>query len=262
MPSSTSSFKRKLRLPRLFFAKPSEIIPRDYERPIPPVPWRGITVIVVLIVIAATTAWEIYVRSIGYGPTLNSSEDLWALRRRAVKPESVVIIGDSRGWFDLDLDELEKGLGKRPIQLAMGGGCGYPMLADLVNDERFHGTIICSFVPRLFFAPPGSPPIERSEKMVRRYHTQQLAQRAGQYLAMPLEENIAFLRQDDLSLEELLKDLPIPDRPYAQVPPRLPPYFATLDRERRSRMIERDHARSFTQQPRPQQLCVNVRPRE
>jgi hypothetical protein len=245
MPSSTSNFKRILRLPRLFFRRPTRAEsvhggpPLEFERPIPQVPWRGITVIVVLVVIAATIAWEIYVRSIGYGPTLNSTEDLWALRRSAVKPESVVIIGDSRGWFDLDLDELEKGLGKRPIQLAMGGGCGYPMLADLVNDERFHGTIICSFVPRLFFAPPGSPPMERSEKMVRRYHTQQLAQRAGQYLAMPLEENIAFLRQDDLSLEELLKDLPIPDRPYAQVPPRLPPYFATLDRERRSRMIER-----------------------
>ena len=44
MPSSTSNFKRKLRLPRLFFAKPSEIIPRDYERPIPQLPWRGLTV--------------------------------------------------------------------------------------------------------------------------------------------------------------------------------------------------------------------------
>jgi hypothetical protein len=32
--------------------------------------------------------------------------------------------------------------------------------------------------------------------------------------------------------------LPIPNRPYAQVPPRMPPYFGTLDRERRARMIE------------------------
>jgi hypothetical protein len=239
MPSSTSSSKRKLRLPRLFFAKPSEIVPRDYERPIPQVPWRGITVIVVLVVMAAAAAWEIYVRSIGYGPTLNGTEDLWAQRRRVVQPESVVIIGDSRGWFDLDLDELEKGLGKRPVQLAMGGSCGYPVLADLANDERFHGTIICSFVARLFFAPPGAPPMERSEKAIRRYQTQTLAQRASQYLAMPLEESVAFLKQDDLSTEALLKELPIPNRPNAQVPPRLPPYFGTLDRERRARMIER-----------------------
>ena len=238
MPSSTSNFKRKLRLPRLFFAKPSEIVPRDYERPIPPLPWRGITVVVVLIVIAAASAWEFYCRSIDYGPTLNDNEDLWTSTRRRVKPESVVIIGDSRAWFDLDLDELQKGLGKRPVQLAMGGSCAYPVLADLANDENFHGTIICSVVPRLFVAPPGTPPMERAEKAVRRAHTQTLAQRASQYLAMPLEEHVAFLKQEELTLDDLLKRLPIPNRPNALVPPRLPPYFGTLDRERRARMIE------------------------
>ena len=238
MPSSTSNFKRKLRLPRLFFAKPSEIIPRDYERPIPPLPWRGLTVVVVLIVIAAASAWEFYCRSIGYRPTLNDNEDLWTMTRRSVKPESIVIIGDSRAWFDLDLDELQKGLGKRPVQLAMGGSCAYPVLADLANDESFHGTIICSVVPRMFVAPPGTPPMERGEKAVRRSHTQTLAQRASQYLAMPLEEHVAFLKQEELTLDDLLKRLPIPNRPYAQVSPRLPPYFGTLDRERRARMIE------------------------
>ncbi|MEP6604086.1 MAG: hypothetical protein ABJB69_09080, partial [Spartobacteria bacterium] len=146
MPSSTSNFKRILRLPRLFFRKPTpaESVhggpPLEFERPIPLLPWRGITVIVVLIVIAAATAWEIYVRSIGYGPTLNDNEDLWTATRRKVNPESIVIIGDSRAWFDLDLDELQKTLGKRPVQLAAGGTCGFPMLADLANDKNFHGT--------------------------------------------------------------------------------------------------------------------------
>ena len=162
MPSSTSSSKGAFRLPRLFFAKPSEIVPRDYERPIPAVPWRGMTVVVVLIVIAAAAAWELYVRSIGYAPTLNDTNDLWVQARRAVTPESVVIVGDSRPLFDLDLDELEKGLGKRPVQLAIAGSCAYPVLADLANDERFHGTIICSIVPGMFFAP-GGPLVETSE---------------------------------------------------------------------------------------------------
>ena len=238
MPSSTSNFKRKLRLPRLFFASPSEIVPRDYERPIPQIPWRGITVVVVLVVIAVAWAWELYCRSIGYAPTLNDTEDLWTMARRNVKPESVVIVGDSRGWYDVDLDELEKGLGKRPVQLSMGGSCAYPVLADLANDKDFHGTIICSVVPRLFLAPPGTPPMDLSEKAVRRYHSQTPAQRVSQYLAMPLEEHVAFLKQEELTLDDLLKRLPIPNRSYAQVPPQLPPYFGTLDRERRARMIE------------------------
>jgi len=244
MPSFTSNFKRRLRLPRLFFRKPPEIEsihggpPLEYVRPIPQLPWRGIIVAVVLIVVGAASAWEIYCRSIGYGPTLNDNEDLWTSARRRVKPDSIVIIGDSRALFDLDLDEIQKVLGKRPVQLAMGGSCAYPVLADLANDENFHGTIICSVVPRLFVAPPGSPPMERAEKAVRRSHTQTPAQRVSQYLAIPLEEHVAFLKQEELTLDDLLKRLPIPNRPYALVSPRLPRYFRTLDRERRARMIE------------------------
>jgi hypothetical protein len=238
MPLFTSNFKSKLRLPRLFFATPSEIVPREHERPIPKLPWRGMTVVVVLIVMASAAAWEFYCRSIGYGPTLNDSMDLWVLARQRVQPESIVIVGDSRGWFDLDLDELQQGLGKRPIQLGMGGACAYPVLADLVNDESFHGTILLSVVPVLLMAPPGSPPMENAEKAVRRAHTQTLAQRMSQYLTTPLEEHVAFLKQEDLTLPELLARLPIPNRAGAIVPPRLPPYFGTLDRERRARMIE------------------------
>jgi hypothetical protein len=244
MRSSISNFKERLRLPRLFFRRPSreEQIhggpPLEFERPIPPAPWRGIAVVITIVVITATTAWELYCRSIGYGPTLNDNEDLWTLARRKVNPESLVIAGDSRAWFDLDLDELQKGLGKRPIQLALAGSCAYPVLADLADDKTFHGTIICSVVPRLFFAPPGTPPVALSEKAVRRYHNQTLAQRASEYLAMPLEEHVAFLKQEDLTLEQLLIRLPIPNRPGALVLPRLPPYFQSVDRERRARMIE------------------------
>lgn len=244
MPSSTSNFRKRLRLPRLFFRRPTreEQVhggpPLEFERPIPPIQWRGITVVVVFVVTSATLAWELYCRSLGYAPTLNDNEDLWTLRRRSVAPESIVIVGDSRGWFDVDLDEFQKGLGKRPIQLAGGGMCGFPVLEDLANDESFHGAIVCSIVPRLFFAPPGTPPFERGEKAVKRFHSQTPAQRASQYLAFPLEEHVAFLKQEELTLDDYLKELSIPNRPGALVPPRLPPYFATLDRERRSRMIE------------------------
>lgn len=261
MPLSTSNFKRRLRLPRLFFKKPPEVEsihggpPLEYVRPVPELPWRGITLAVVLIVITAAYAWELYCRSIGYRPMLNDNADLWTSARKRVKPDSIVIIGDSRGLFDLDLDELQKGLGKRPVQLAMGGSCAYPVLADLANDKNFHGTVICSLVPRLFVAPPGTPPMDRSEKAVRRSHTQTLAQRASQYLAVPLEEHVAFLKQEELTLDDLLKRLPISNRPYALVSPRLPPYFRTLDRERRARMIE-DCARPGKLQSTIQQIWL------
>jgi hypothetical protein len=245
MPSSIFSFKRRLRLPRLFFRRPSreEQIhggpPLEFERPIPPAPWRGIAVAVSLVVLIATTAWELYARSLGYRPTLNDNEDLWTAARRKVQPESTVIVGDSRAWFDVDLDEFQKGLGQRPIQLAMAGSTAWPVLDDLAKDTNFHGTVICSFVPGLFFAPSNSPPMERAGKGVKRYHNQTPAQRMSEYLALPLEEHIAFLKPDDLSLEGLLNQLPIPNRPGALVPPTFPPYFQTEDRERRARMWEK-----------------------
>src|SRR3954462_13085788 len=157
----------------------------EFQRVIPDRPWRGITVTVGIAVCLAVAIWEVYCRSLGYEPTLNDTSDLWVEARHRVEPESVVIIGDSRAWFDMDLDELERGLTKRPVQLAIAGSCGYPVLNDLVNDEHFHGTIILSIVPGLSFAPPDSFPVERSEKAVQTYHGQTWAQRASHQISKP-----------------------------------------------------------------------------
>jgi hypothetical protein len=210
----------------------------SFERVIPKQPWRGITVSVAMTLVVATVVWELYCRSLGYGPTLNDTGDLWTEVRRRVEPESLVIVGDSRALFDSDLDEIEKGLGRRPIQLAQPGSTAFPVLSDLINDQSFHGTILCSVVPRIFFAPPGSPPMNRAEKSVRRAHTQTLAQRASHDLGIYLEEWFACMKQDDLTLGALLEQLPIPNRSNVPPPRKLPPYFASLTGERRARMIE------------------------
>lgn len=203
---------------------------------IPGLPWRRLALTAALLTAGATVAWEIRARSLGYAPTLNDTPDLWAQRRAAVRPDSLVIIGDSRPLFDLDLDELEKGLGRRPVQLAIAGSCAYPVLANLAADENFHGTVICGLVPMMWLAP-GGPLLEVSEKALKRYHNQTVAQLASHELGMLLEEHVAFLKQEDLTLEILLQRLPLPPRA-GTGGPALPPYFQTLDRERRTRMTE------------------------
>ncbi|MDB6093497.1 MAG: hypothetical protein JWM32_1059 [Verrucomicrobia bacterium] len=209
----------------------------SFERTVPDLPWTRLALVAAALTLVGAVAWEIRVRSWGYAPTLNDTSDLWAQQRESVEPDSLVIVGDSRPHFDMDLDELEKGLGKRPIQLALDGSCAFPILDDLARDERFHGIVICSVVPGMFFAP-GGPLLENSRKALKRYHTWTPAQRASHYLGMWAEEHIAFLKQDDLTLGSLLEVLPIPNRPNAQVGPRLPPYFCALDRERRARMVD------------------------
>jgi hypothetical protein len=210
----------------------------NFERPIPALPWTGLALAAVLLTAAATVAWEIRCRAWGYTPVLNDTSDLWADRREAVQPDSIVIIGDSRGLFDMDLDQLEQGLGRRPIQLSLVGSCVYPILADLANDKSFHGTVICSVIPIMYFVPAGRP-ITNSEDALNRYYKRTVAQRSGDHLGMFLEEHIAFLKQEDLTLEILLAKLPIPNRPAALIGPALPPYFQIIDRERRTRMWDR-----------------------
>ena len=218
MPSSTSNF--------------------DFVRPVPDLPWRGILLTVTLLTAVAAVAWEFRVRAWGYVPTYTDDSDLWADQRGKVKPDSIVIIGDSSALFDSDLNTLEQGLGQRPVQLALVGSCAYPILENLATDESFHGTVISSLLPAIWLAPPPSPPYQKSVRALHRFRNRTLAQRSSHYLGLWLEGHIAFLNDDDLTLEALLKHLPVRNRADAQIPPPGPPYFANMDLDRRNWMID------------------------
>lgn len=209
----------------------------DFARIVPEVPWRRLVASVALVTAAATAGWEAWVRHIGYAPTLDDTPDLWSEARSSVRPDSLVLIGTSRMLFDMDLDLVERGVGQRPVQLAIVGSSPFPILADLAADESFHGTVVCDVVPAMFLAPPDSPPFQASEKALHRYHTWNYAQKWSHELSIPLENHLAFLQQEDLTLAKLLERLPIPDRAEARINPPLPPYFYSLARNRRARMV-------------------------
>lgn len=209
----------------------------EFTRVIPDVPWRGVLTAVVLLTAAATVAWEFHARTAGYGPSLNDTPDLWAEQRAKVRPDSLVLVGTSRMLFNADLDVLESAFGRRPVQLALAGSSPYPVLADLAADESFRGTLILDIVPAMFLAPAG-PPMEVAQKALKHRDQWNYAQKWSHQLGMQLEQRVAFLKQEDLALKQLLKQLPIPDRANAQIGPALPPYFYTVDRDRRGRMVE------------------------
>ena len=115
----------------------------------------------------------------------------------------------------------------------------FPVFEDLANDQHFpRHDHLQHFAAHLFRAAGQSADGPVAQKAVQRYHGQTWAQRVSHELSIPLELSFAFLKQDDLTLEALLQELPIPNRPYALVPPSLPPYFCSIDRERRARMVE------------------------
>lgn len=210
----------------------------EFARVIPDVPWKGVVAATALLTLAATAAWEINARTNGYAPSLNDTPDLWAEQRAKVRPDSLVLVGTSRMLFNADLDVLEQAFGRRPVQLALAGSSPFPVLADLAQDASFRGTLILDIVPAMFLAPAGSPPMAVSQKALRRRDEWNYAQKWSHRLGMELEEHVAFLKQEDLALNQLLKQIPVPDRANAQVGPPLPPYFYTVDRDRRGRMVD------------------------
>jgi hypothetical protein len=229
MPSSTSSFKT-YRLER--------IIPRH--------PWAQLAVICLALVALLALGWESACREMGYRPTLNDTADLWASRRVLLdeNPNRTVLIGSSRMLFDFDMDVYESAMGERPLQLATVGSNPLPYLEDFASSPKFSGTVIVGVVPYLYFAP-GGPPVKNPLGYLDRYRNWSPSQRMGHHLGVLLERRLAFLQQEDLTLNQLLLRLKIPNRPSAKVGPELPPYFYEVDLERQGGMTdaaERDAA--------------------
>ena len=209
----------------------------SFERRTPDQPWGQIALVAVLLTLVAFAAWEIRARSKGYVGGFDDTMDIWAGWRNSVKPDSVVIIGDSRPLFDLDLNTLEGAFGKRPIQLAIAGSSCFPVLQDLANDESFRGDVIVSLVPIMYFTP-GSPLMKTSVDALQRRRTQSPSQWFSNQVYMLVDEWVASFNMEDLNLANLLLDLPIPNREGSLVPPRFPPCFQVMDRDRRTWMLK------------------------
>ena len=217
MPSSTSSF----------------------ERAVPSGAWPASAAIALVIFVLSMAAWEARVRSEGYAPSLNDSNDLWARARSQVStdPAQTVVVGSSRILFDFDLATWAAATGgEPPVQLAMPGSNPLAVLED-VAAAGFRGNLILGVTPGLWFVPEG-PPVKRSATALGRYRNWSPAQRAGLALAIPLQRRLAFINTDDLTLAALLGRVQLANRPGAvpNLPPRIPSYFASTGLDRQARM--------------------------
>ena len=239
MPSSTSSFKTY---------KLEHIIPKHH--------WLVLAVLTLIFTSILTLGWEAYVRSMGYAPTLNDSEDLWASRRAIVdeEPGRTVLIGSSRMLFDFDMDVYEEEFGDRPLQLSTVGTNPGPYLEDLANHSDYSGTVIVGVVPGLFFAP-GGPPMKSPVNHLKRFREWSPTQKFSHQVSLIIEKWFAFINEDDLTLNQLLLNLKLPNREKVKTKPDLPPYFHEVDIERQGGMTE-VAANSIDLQKRIQQIWI------
>ena len=230
MPSSTSS---------------SESHAHEIRRVVPDGPWLRMAAVALVLNGIAIAAWESHVRAEGYQADYDDTPALWVpLRQRAVgaRREQLVFVGASRTLFDLDLDVFQRATkGPRPLQLATVGSNPMVIFSDLAEDETFAGTAIVGVVPGLFSVPLDLPvpPNATPKGYVERYEQWGPANAWEQPMSLWLQEHFAFIQQEDLSLKELSRRLPVTNRVGARVPPTLPPHFAQLDLDRRMRMTAR-----------------------
>jgi hypothetical protein len=110
----------------------------------------AVTVLVVLL----TSLWEWKMRTLELVPgDLAENYDRWAELRKQVDKRDVpvAIVGDSRILFDTDLDRASELIGVRPLQLAIAGGSGLPILEDIADDPHFKGLVIVGMAETAYF---------------------------------------------------------------------------------------------------------------
>lgn len=195
MPSSTSN------------SDYPAVDPAPPERPLP-VMHGGVAVATALVLfVLALGAWEAYWRDWGAEPTYRNSEGLWAIQRRAVKPDSTVLVGSSRTLSNINLNVWEKLDGRRPIQLALEGTTPLTPLEDLANDTTFRGRVLIGVTPLLFFSG-----FQYREDVLKYYPKETPSQRFGQWVSMTVLEPYLAFYEPDFALFTVLKRQAWPER--------------------------------------------------
>ena len=228
MPSSTSSSDR---------LNPS-------ERSVPRGAWGRAFVMALVLTILVLGAWEMVVRSRGYGASMDDTGDLWAANRTALaaSPGRDAVIGSSRIQFDLDLDIYAEHRGReKPIQLALPGSKPLDVLEHMAADERFTGDLVVGVTPGLYFVPQGFP-VDRSLEAIGRYENWSPSQRVGHYVSSLLNSRFSFINNEELTPNTLLRvhtRFADRDGTRGNLPPEFPPYFGVAEPTRQERLWEK-----------------------
>jgi hypothetical protein len=170
--------------------------------------------LVLVLVAAAVGAWEWKMRSLGLlAGDYNDNKQAWAVERRKLESgdqDGVVIVGGSRILFDTDLDTWKEMTGKRPLQLAMPGWNGQPVLKDIADNTGFAGLVVFDVAPtQLFREGGGGNPVFAG--VLDYWREQGPAQRASHHIDRFLQRDFAFMDRM-YSLTLLIDQLDLPNR--------------------------------------------------
>ncbi|MBX3703694.1 MAG: hypothetical protein KF822_07970 [Steroidobacteraceae bacterium] len=189
-------------------------------RAVPATGWSAIGGLVLALVVASVTAWEVQMRRLGLrAGDLDDGASHWTVERRKIaagKHDGVVIHGSSRILFDTDLDVWEELTGRRPIQLALPGTNPRFLLRGFAQDADFSGLVIVGVTPAVFFTDFTTAFPEYLE-LNTLWLEESPSRRFGHQVGLLLSRRLAFL-DDQYRLGTLVDQLDIPDRPGVRRP--------------------------------------------
>ena len=117
-------------------------------RSLPEGRWLTPFAVAVLLLLIVVGLLETALAVRGFKPTVVDSAAMWARERSRADDagaQGLVLVGASRAQLDIDLPELARVTGKKPVQLAIDGSSYVAVLADLAADARFTGTVIVDY---------------------------------------------------------------------------------------------------------------------
>lgn len=195
----------------------------------------------VVVAIALLVPYEYYFRFVEVWPAgYDNNPELWAIQRRKVDhmtKEDIVIIGSSRGNFDLNIHLFDSVTNRLPAMLALPGGSPYYTMEDIVENTDFNGLLIVSVAPGLFYTVGGSGSAQwvKSDR-IEFAGKQTYASRFSQAVYMLINPLFCYL-DPEIALKDLIYRLPLPDRDSVEHEVVWPP-MVTFDQYRSVRMNE------------------------
>lgn len=185
--------------------------------------------------------WELYWRDVqGFKPGFDENAELWTRNRALVdklSEEDIVILGSSRGHFDINIHLVDSMTGIRPVMLAIPGSSPYYIMQDIVEKTDFNGLLILSVAHGLFFSPPFARPAKWvKEERVDFFYKQSPASKFSQWVYMGIDPRLGYLTEE-ASYSKLVHFLPFPNRDSVEHEPIWPP-MVVFDRYRNVRMLE------------------------
>lgn len=205
-------------------------------------------IIAITLGIISITAWELYWRSQGLEPNIDDNKNLWTNQREKLDDNTdnnVVFIGSSRILYDIQLDIWKEKTQTKPVMLATQGASPIPPFRDIIENTDFNGTLIVGITPPLLFSTtyPQAEFMKRSQTLVDYHKTRTYAQKLNHKLSIPLQSNLAFIRDgdeewdSDVDLKTLLKQIHLKER----AGPFFPPFnnFEEITLDRHMKMPQR-----------------------